>query len=240
MVNGNFIWCRRCNLAHRVTPFDRIPIFEFSAGEVAERPADDWRDFMARHAGHTLEPLASTGSDYSPGGSADDPMAVVFIETRHGQGEVLLRRSRRSIDEPVRYEVVDGRLGENRWSLEIQECAIRKEMLLHHRWPCGTCPAEEKIDLFISLLRDIVSRLDPQSVCVTEYSYIDDNISYGRLDSAAVSALLAQCRQWFSDSELESLRSFVESHSDGGDVMAVVKRRLVTVEPPVRAKAQNF
>lgn len=240
MVNSKFIWCRRCDAVHRVTPFERAPVFECCEGEIAETPADDWRDFMALHAGHTLEPLVGTGNDYSPGGSAGDPMAVAYLEASNGKEKVLLRRSRRSIDEPVRYEVFDGQLVENRWSLEIQENEIRKEMKLHHRWPSGAPLGEEKIDLFISLFRDVVSRLDPQRVCASEYSDTDENIGYGRLDSAAAAALMAKCSRRFAPSELESLRRFVESHRDSGDVMALVKRRCVTVEPPARLKAQNI
>jgi hypothetical protein len=240
MANGKFVWCRRCEVVHRVTAFDRAPVFDLSAGEVAETPANDWREFMARHAGHALEPLAGTGNDYSPAGSAGDPMAVVYIEASNGKEKVWLRRSRRSIDEAVRYELFDGQLVDGGLSLEIQENEIRKEMKLHHRWPPGAPLGDDKIDLFISLFRDVVSRLDPESVCTSEFSYTDQNICYGRLDFAAESALLAKCRRQFSPSELESLRRFIECHRDGDDVMALVKRRCVTVEPPARSKAQNI
>jgi hypothetical protein len=237
MANGKFIWCRRCGEVHRVTSFDRAPVFEFSTGEVAETPVDDWRDFMGRHAGHKLEPLVGTSNTYAPHGASVDPMAIAYIEASNGKDRILLRRSRRSIDEPVRYEIFDGRLNESGLSLEIQEVEIRKEMRLHHRWPPSGPLPEEKIDLFISLFREVARNLDPQGVRTSEYSYSDENVCYGHLDSDAVAALLAKCRDRFSPSELESLRRFVESHRDGCDVMALVKRRSVSVEQRSTAPA---
>jgi len=52
MDNGKYIRCRNCEAIHHVTAFDRSPIYQFSAGEVHETPANDWRDFMALHTGH--------------------------------------------------------------------------------------------------------------------------------------------------------------------------------------------
>jgi hypothetical protein len=230
MVNGKFIWCRNCGDIHHVSAFDRAPIFEFSVGEVAEVPANDWRNFMARHASHKLEPLVATGNDYWSHGSAADPMSVVYVEATNGKETLVLRRSRRSIEEPVHYEIVEGRLVETGLRLEVQEREIRKEMKLHHSWSPAAPPGDDKIDLFVALFREVVEGLDPQRVRTSEYSYTDENVSYGHLDPAAVAALLAKCGSYFSPLELESIRRFVEAHRDGCDVMALIKRRLVTID----------
>ena len=55
-------------------------------------------------------------------------------------------------------------------------------------------------------------------------------ISYCQLDSAIVETLIASCEGYFLPVELASLRRFVETHSDSGNVMALVKRRVVIVE----------
>jgi hypothetical protein len=121
MGNGKYIWCRNCGAIHHVSSFDRSPLYQNVSGEVQEIPANDWQEFMAKHAGHKLEPLTATGKDYFPGGSAADPMTAAYIEASNGSETLLLRRSRRSIDEPVRYEILKGRLVENGFGLEIQE-----------------------------------------------------------------------------------------------------------------------
>jgi len=55
---------------------------------------------MARHAGHKLEPLTSTGNNYFPDGSGYDPMSVAYIQVGNGEETLLLRRNRSSIEQP--------------------------------------------------------------------------------------------------------------------------------------------
>src|SRR5688572_22229141 len=105
MDDDRYIWCRNCGAIHRVTRFDRAPFYGFADGEVQETAADDWRDFMARHAGHKLEPMTATDKDYSTNGSAPDPMGVRYVEVSNGNDTLLLCRSRSSIEDPVSYKV---------------------------------------------------------------------------------------------------------------------------------------
>ncbi len=46
MDNGRYIWCRKCDAIHRVTSFDRAPLYRFTDGDVQEIVTNDWRDFM--------------------------------------------------------------------------------------------------------------------------------------------------------------------------------------------------
>ncbi len=234
MDDHRFIWCRNCGAIHHVSPFDREPIYQFTDGEVEERPANDWRVFMDRHAGHRLEPLVANGEDYLPGGKPFDPMSVGFFEVSSGAETLLLRRSRSTIEEAVQYEIVDGQLIQAGVSLEIQEEAIRKEMKLHFCWAPAKPLPDEKVALFMGLFRDLICGIDPQTVCASGYSDMDDNITYCRLDAALAEALLDKCSHHFPPSELASLRRFVDSHRDSDDVMALVKRRAVSLEQAVR------
>jgi len=68
MVNKKFIRCRNCDTVHHVTAFDKAPTYLFSAGEASEIAANDWGDFMTRHAGHRLDPLEATGQSFVPEG----------------------------------------------------------------------------------------------------------------------------------------------------------------------------
>jgi hypothetical protein len=230
MGDDRYIWCRNCGAIHHVTPFDRAPVYTFHGGEAAETAANDWRDFMARHDGHRLEPMVATGSDYYPNGSAGDPMSIRYLEVSNGSDTLLLRRGRTSITEPFCYMVIDGRLIESGASLHVQEEAIRKEMKRHFSWALCAPLDDEKIAHFVRLFREVVSALDPDHARATECSCADGNMSYCELDDATVAALLAKCRGYFEPRELESLRRFIETHRQSDDVMAVVKRRAVTVE----------
>ncbi|MBZ5599839.1 MAG: hypothetical protein LAN83_16120, partial [Acidobacteriia bacterium] len=50
--------------------------------------------------------LKATCDDYFPSGKAFDPMSEGYIEVSNGAETLLLRRSRSTIEEPFRYEIV--------------------------------------------------------------------------------------------------------------------------------------
>jgi hypothetical protein len=231
MDNGKFILCRNCGAVHHVTDFDREP--KYFAGAAEGSPADDWRTFMNRHAGHSLEALKALGDIYVPEGSPADPMAVAFIEVTNGHRSFLLRRSRASIAEPVRFERIEGRFGEPVVIAEVQEREIRKELKLRFNWPANYRLNDEKIDLFISLFREAAGDVDVGRLTEVEPSYADDNISYAALEERIRNSLLKGCSRYFAADEIEALRRFVDGHSSGSDVMTLLLRRRVRIEERV-------
>jgi hypothetical protein len=234
MDKGKFILYRNCGAVHHVSDFDRAP--SFLAGDVDARPADDWRAFMNRHAGHGLEALKALGDQYVPDGSQADPMAVAYVEVTNGHRKFLLRRSRRSIDEPVRFERIEARFGEPMVAVEIQEREIRKELSLRASWPAGHRLSDEKIDRFIALFRDAVSQVDGRRLSAIEPSYADANVSYAALDERTKDSLLEKCACYFAPAEVEALRRFADNHGADSDVMTLLLRRRVPIEEQIYAR----
>lgn len=230
MGSEKFIHCCVCDAIHHVSPFDKAPAFVFVGDAVEAQETDDWRLFMTQHAGHRLEPLRASGEKLFPGGSPLDPMSVGYIEVTNGHDRYILRRSRKSIQEPMSYEFVRGRLTETDLTVEIQENEIKKEMKNHFSWAPATCPDDDKINLFIGLIKEVVKTLDPRRIQISEISYTDDSISYGTVDSSVLDALTERCTLYFLPEELVSLRRFIETHCKGCDVMALVLRRRMTLE----------
>jgi hypothetical protein len=227
---GKFIHCRDCGEVHHVTALDKAPDYLVDAGKTQEIPADDWRAFMNQHAGHRLEALKILGEQHYTSGSSSDPMAVAYLEVTNGHHEFLLRRSRRSIGEPLRFECCEGRVEERMVGLEIQEREIRKELKLRFRWTPGKHLNDAQIDLFIMLFHEAVKNVDPHSVTITEPSYSDDNLFYAALDEPVKDSLLEKCARHFSHGEVDMLRRFTESHGAGSDVMCLVLRRMIIVD----------
>ena len=224
-----YIWCRTCDVIHHVSQFDREPIYIFGHAGLEETPVNDWRSFMARHASHRLEPLKANGDDYFVGG-AWGPMSVRYFEVSNGKETLLLRRRRSNIEEPVHYEIVKARLVQTGLSLEVQVDAIRKEMTLHFRWAPATPMEDEKIDRFVSIFREVVSEIDPSCMRAKQFSDTDTNVAYCELDSTVIEKLIARCRSYFRPDELDSLRRFIDTHRAVDDVMALIKRRVVSIE----------
>jgi hypothetical protein len=230
MGSEKFIRCCVCDAIHYVSRFDRSPAFVFLGDEVEAQAMDDWRLFMTQHAGHRLEPLEASGDKLFPGGSPLDPMSVCYIEVTNGQDRYVVRRARKSIQEPMSYELIRGRLTETDLTVEIQENEIKKEMKNHISWAPATCPDDDKINFFIGLIKDAVKILDPQRIQISETAYTDDSISYGTVDSAILDGVTERCAVYFLPDEVASLRRFVETHRSGCDVMTLVLRRRMTVE----------
>ena len=230
MARDKFILCRNCDAIHHVTRFDKAPCYALVGGEVQESPLDDWRVFVTAHAGHMLESLEGTGEKYCPSGSPLDPMGVTYIEVTNGNARMLLKRTRSAIDEPVQFRPVLGRLTDNGATIEVQENEIRNEMKYHFSWAPHTFD-DQKITRFVELYKEVVKDIDPRSVCASEYSYADDNISYAVLEDCTVQALLRKCAVSFVPAEIAFIERFVETHRSGSDVMALVLRRHVTIAP---------
>ena len=116
--NERFLHCRRCNEVHRVTPFDQAPIYELQGSNMREIPTDDRRQFMERHAGHAIEELASVDEDWLKPQSAIDPMAESYVFVANERYFFLLQRSRRSITDPIVYQVMPRQLLPSALNLE--------------------------------------------------------------------------------------------------------------------------
>jgi hypothetical protein len=230
MGNEKFIRCCLCDVVHHVSPFDKASTYFFVGNELEERHTDDWRLFMEQHAGHRLEALRATGEKFFPRGAPLDPMNVGYIEVTNGQDRHLVRRGRKSVQEPMSYELIRGRLADTGLVVEVQESEIKKEMKIHFSWAPASCPDDDKIDIFVGLLKEVVKSLDPRRIRVCGYSYTDDAVSYGALDGAALQLLTERCSRCFSPVELTSIRRFVEAHGNGCDVMTVLLRRRLIIE----------
>jgi len=230
MDREKFIRCCVCDAIHHVSTFDKAPTYVFLRDEVESLATDDWRLFMAQHAGHRLEPLKASGEKLWSDGSPPDPMSVVYFEVTNGQDRYVLRRARKSIQDPMGYELIRGRLADAGVTVEVQEREIRKEIKNHFSWAPATCPDDEKIDLFVGLFKEVAKTLDPQRIQISEYSYTDDSISYGTFDRTVLDALIERCAEYFLPDELASLRRFMDTHCDGSDVMTLVLRRRLTIE----------
>ena len=230
MGSEKFIRCCACDAIHHVSPFDKAPVYKFVGIALEEQVTDDWRLFMEQHAGHRLEPLKASGEQFFTRGASTDPMSVAYIEVTNGRENYLLRRARKSIQEPMIYELVQGRLTDAGLTVEIQENEIKKEMENHFSWEPGSCPDEPKIALFVNLFKEVVKMLDPSCIQVSQDSYTDGSISYGTLDSGSLDILVDRCAVCFSPDELTSIRRFVETHRNGCGVMTLVLRRQQNIE----------
>jgi hypothetical protein len=110
MSNQRYLYCRDCNAVHHVTPFDTAPEFAVNGVEIQEIPQDDRREFVDRHAGHRIGDLIGVDESREEAQIQGDPMTVRFIEVTDGREFFVLRASRKSIADPLTYEVLPRQL----------------------------------------------------------------------------------------------------------------------------------
>ncbi len=233
MDQGKYIWCRNCSEIHHVTPFDRSPMYILEAGEEKVVSMDDWRAFMQRHDGHKLEALQAFGMSYNPGIPPLDPMKERYIEVTNGQETFVIRSFRNSIEEPLNFELLQGRLKITRVIVEIQEDEIRKEMKYHFPWELSARLDDEKIDLFIRLFRELARDLDLIRIEDHEYSPTGSSLLFGALDNRTVDTLVERCASYFSPAELKGIRRFCEHHMTSDGVMGLMVRHEYGIERSV-------
>lgn len=233
MAEERYIWCRTCNDVHHVTAFDKAPEFVVTQGGTKEQSVDDWGAFMKRHAGHRLEALKGVGEGYTPGSRPMDPMKVGYTEVTNGQDWFVVRSSRKSIDQPLNFELVPGRLRATGVAVEVQENEIRKEMKHHFPWGATGRLGDEKIELFIKLFREMLRDLNPDEIKVCGHSYADSSVVYGLLDAPVIETLMDKCAPHFPLAELEGIRRFCETHMGRDGVMALLIRRHYRIQESI-------
>jgi hypothetical protein len=62
------------------------------------------------------------------------------------------------------YELIRGRLADGGITVEVQKREIKKEIKNHFSWAPATCPDDEKIELFVELVKETAKTLDPQRI----------------------------------------------------------------------------
>jgi hypothetical protein len=165
-------------------------------------------------------------------GGGLDPMQQRFLAVTNGQQGFVVRAFRRSIDEPLRFELTQGRLTAKKVTIEIQEAAIRKEMQNHFSWGKHP-PSDTTIELFIVLFRQLVDCLSAEEFRISRYDCADASVGYSGLNATVVKGLLKECSRHFGPDAVADLERFLESqkHSDG--VMAIRIRHQYGIERSV-------
>jgi hypothetical protein len=106
MSDRRFLYCIDCNAVHHVTPFDTAPIFVSDGLQIRELPQDDRRNFIDRHFGHRINELISVAETRDVSGDSVDLMKEAYIETTDGKASFVLRSFRKSIADPLTYEII--------------------------------------------------------------------------------------------------------------------------------------
>ncbi len=224
------IRCTRCN---KIIP-------QFGFGDFAEdsllpwvewssEDLDEQKEFLRRHAGHPLEELFIDGETYFSDKPCFEPMKVAYVEASNGRQKFLIKRTRASLDRPVFYELIPGKIQVSGVSLEIQKDEILREISRLN----GSLPLHsEKIKKFLEAFREEVERIPLDSIN-DEFEATPPGeaalLTYGSLNDARWERILHRCENDLQPSERKLVEKFIRENRQPGDVLDLQIKKTILI-----------
>jgi len=227
------IRCIDCNAVINMAEQDFTPYYTWHEGELEEHEANDREVFDQAHKGHRTEYLTSLTTPLS-NKPYREPVKTSYFEATNGTKNFLIKRWRASINEPVTYEIIDGRLEVIQEPARAQTEAIKKQLKADY----GSSITDEKVECFLTAIHKEIEKLDPADL-VLSVEGETPLIAYHLLGNNCVERILIRCQDKCNHDELRLLREFITEHNDYDDVMTVVVHTDFTVIYPAQAALEE-
>lgn len=233
---NRIIRCIDCNVLYVVTPFDQIPeyvrdemIKDINGDYVPEYRAIDKNDYIAffhKHRGHSLENLSFVENSYYSEGPYFDPHRILYFEATNGKDTFLIKRWRKSVSEPVCYEVVPAKL-EVTTTVEIQRHDLKKQLFHEMREPS----MQEKVERFIEIVHEEAQQIDPVHCAAEAIEVTEANISFVPLAEEQIAHILKKSSSIFTPEELSRLERFIRHNAEYNGVMTFLIKKSAVFHP---------
>ncbi len=215
--------------------FDEYPEFRQEPGLSPENlqsmKRDDFKDFLSHHQGHPLENLSIIEDSFVSEHAYSEPVKTSFFKATNGREKFVIKKSRKRIDEPLKYELISGDYCLNCISLGIQSEEIQKQLRRELTPP----PSQDKIDAFLKLMRSIIEDIKVQDLeRIPEESRYPLEVYY-KMDDIHVVYALRNCRHIFKGQEYSAMEEFIHRHKDGG-VLLLKAIYVIQISPKARSR----
>lgn len=234
---NRIIRCIDCNALYVVTPFDQIPEYvrdemvkDMQGESFPEYRAIDKNDnsaFSHDHRGHSLETLSVVENSYYSEGPYFDPHRILYFEATNGKDTFLIKRWRKSISEPVRYEVVPAKL-EVTMSVDIQHHDLTKQLRYELS---GTSVTQEKVERFIEIVQEEAQIIDPVKGAAKGIEAHEANILFVSPEEEQIARILNKSRSIFTPEELIRLERFIRHNAEYNGVMTFLIKKNAIFHP---------
>jgi hypothetical protein len=233
---NKLIHCIDCGLLYAETPFDQTPEYLYS--ELENEYFAKEANYESRHESHRKEELIILDPALYSEGAYFDPCRVTYLTATNRKKTLLIKKWRESIAEPLRYDLVQGRLQVKK-SFKIQRDDLRKQLLYEINDPSFKGKASE----FIRIFQEEALSLDPEQEPDEILESNDAQISYQPLKEEQINGVLNRCRAIFTQEECEKIEHFIRSNCEYAGVMSLVVKktaRLITKSSRSRVVKHNF
>ena len=226
-----FIHCVTCNAVFHKTPYDQVPEHEWGVEDSPDLARtvekDDYQNFLQDHRGHRLEELQVVEGSFMGTGDYREPVKTSYWKATNGKERFVIKGSRQSIRDPLRYQLIRGDYQVKCISLEIQSQEITKQLEIEFR----TNPlSQEKITALLHLLREITLGLDAGHLERVAEESLNPLEIYYRIDDVHAAFLLRKCRKIFNREEFEMIQEFVHHQREDGVLLLRGKHQIQMLE----------
>jgi len=234
---NQLIHCVNCEEIFMRTPFDQCPEYEFDSARPFESirsiERDDFQDFLIHHHGHQLENLKIIEDSFVSERDYLEPVKISYFKATNGKETFVVKKFRERIDEPLKYELIDGDYSLKCIRVEIQTEEIVKQ--LGREFMKAPLPSN-KIAAFLKLYQHIAENIEIQNLeRVTEESSNPVEVYY-KMDDLSLAYLLRNCRNIFNKQEYLDIEAFIQRHKDDGVLLLKATYRIQITK---RAKAKK-
>jgi hypothetical protein len=235
MKEKRLVRCTQCDRLALFSPFDRVPEYHKTGERWKTLERDDRALFLAAHREHQLEELRIIEDSFISSQPYAEPVKTTYFEATNGKQRFVVRKSRRTISEPQRYELVPGRLDFTATEPHIERASIQRLLQLAFS---PTSLSLTKIRDFVSHLELLVSRLDPKGLRRACFESHTPSMRYHYLDLNVVEKAVKNMSVRLSRDERYRLQDFVQKHLEDEVFMIKVRIRFEIV-PTTRLSTQK-
>jgi hypothetical protein len=227
---NQLVHCINCHEIYFRTPFDQVPEYDWesltSSGESLEVEKDEFQDFLKSHRGHQLEELKIIEDSFVSEKTYAEPVKISYFKATNGKENFVIKKFRERIEEPLKYQLIQGDYLLRCIDLQIQSEAIRRQL---EREFYPSLP-QAQVHAFLQLYQRIVKNIDVDHLeRVIEESSCPLEI-YSKLDDLSLMYLLRNCHSLFKGDAYSKVEAFIHRHKDDGVLLLKAIYKIEIVE----------
>ena len=215
-----FLACHDCGVLH---PVELTGLA--GCGDIAP-DSEDYVVFVAAHATHRTGHLIRKDGETVSEQPLWDPMGTVAFAATDGEQAYIVVARRESIEEPRTYRFTPGTLEGRNSEVLVDDSDLRRG-LDRQFFPYALRPT--KLDLFISVVHDIVSHIPPDTLEIAFDAADDPAISVARMPTESYQELLTRCTEIFDTWEWPRVSRFLRDNRGEDGLLALRVRRQVSM-----------
>ena len=215
MTKDRLIYCVQCNAVALFPSLDRAPEYVHDQSNWMVIDRDDQDAFLKEHRGHHLEELQPVPDSFVSYQAYIEPVKTAYFEATSGKKRFVVKKFRKSIFDPMSYELIPGSLVATPRRLQIDSVSIQKQL---ERILSPFSP--QKIRLFVGELKKVASGLDPKDCKRLLFESHNPSIWYFSLDRSVWEKALEASSTFLARDESRRLDAAIQNTFDRDALVA--------------------